>query len=808
MLKNYLKSALRNMARRKGYSLINIIGLAIGMACCLLILMFVNDELNYDNYNENAERICRIAGSYRYGGRDFQFGTVSAPMAKVLIDEYPEVEDTVRFRGQGNFIVKFAEKSFTERRVIFSDPTIFNVFTIPLRQGEPKTALKDPYTLVLNKKTAEKYFGKENPLGKIIKLDNEKDYKITGVFTDIPHNSHFHFDIIASLASLEESCSPSWLRDNFFTYILLKPGASPKALEAKFPRLIKKYFAPELEKQFGQSMETLINEGNVRAEFYLQPLLRIHLYSDLMAELEANSDIKYVYIFSAIALFILVIASINFMNLTTARSAGRAKEVGMRKVLGSDRRQLIGQFLVESTVLSIIAMVIALVLVNLALPYFNSLSGKELPLADNYNGVMVLSMLVITLLTGLLAGFYPAFFISAFHPISVLKGQLKSGVKSGSLRSTLVVFQFTVSIVLIIGTLVVMNQLNYIQNKKLGFDKDRVLILHNANLLDQQVQTFKNEMLKYPQIKNAAVSSYLPVPSARHGGAVSPEGQWDNETSTSTSVQNWTVDYDYITTLGMKLAAGRNFSRSNPTDTSAVIINQAAAKQFGWEKSLGKRLDRFFGEGEIKSFTVIGVVEDFHFESLRNTIAPVLLYLGQTGGLISFRINTDNIPGAIDLLRDKWEKFLPGQPFEYSFLDERFDQVYRTEQRLGKIFGTFALLAIFVGCLGLFGLAAFIAEQRTKEIGIRKVLGASIPSIIRLLSLEFVRLVAAATLIAWPLAYLIMNQWLREFAYKTSLSIWIFLAAGISAVTIALITVGYQSVKTALTDPAKCIQYE
>ncbi|MGD2087075.1 MAG: ABC transporter permease [Candidatus Aminicenantes bacterium] len=806
MLKNYFKSALRNMARRKGYSLINITGLAIGMACCLLILMFVNDELNCDNYNENADRIYRINGSYRYGGRDFQFGTVSAPMAAALIDEFPEVEDAVRFRNKGSYIIKFEDKSFTERRVIFSDTTIFNVFTIPLRQGDPKTALREPYTIVLSKKTAGKYFGTENPLGKILKLDNDKDYKVTGVFTDIPHNSHFHFDIIASLASLEESRSPSWLQDNFFTYILLKPGASPKALEAKFPGLIKKYFAPEIEKFLGQSMETLITKGDVRVEFYLQPLLRIHLYSDLMSELEPNSDIRYVYIFSAIALFILAIASINFMNLSTARSASRAKEVGLRKVLGSVRRQLIGQFLVESLVMSIAAMVIALMLVNLALPYFNSLSGKELTTADNYNGVMVLSMLVITLLTGLLAGFYPAFFISAFHPISVLKGRLKSGVKSGSLRSILVVFQFTVSIILIIGTLVVMNQLNYIQNKKLGFDKDRVLILHYAYLLDQQAQTFKNEMLKYPQIKNAAVSSFLPVPSSRWGGAVSPEGKWDTETSTS--VQHWTVDYDYISTLGMKLAAGRNFSKSNPTDTSAVIINQAAAKQFGWEKSLGKRLDRFFGEGETESYTVIGVVEDFHFESLRNTIAPVLLYLGHTGNLISFRINTENIARTIDLLRDKWEQFLPGQPFEYSFMDERFDQVYQTEQRLGKIFGTFALLAIFVGCLGLFGLAAFISEQRTKEIGIRKVLGASIPSIIRLLSLEFVRLVGTATLIAWPLAYFIMNQWLREFAYKTSLSIWIFLAAGISAVTIALLTVGYQSVKTALTDPVKSIQYE
>ncbi len=806
MLKNYFKSAIRNMARRKGYSLINIIGLAIGMACCLLILMFVNDELNCDNYNEYADRIYRIVGSYRYGGRDFQHGTVSAPMASVLIDEYPEVEEAVRFRFNGSYIIKFADKSFTETRVIFSDATIFNVFSIPLRQGDPKAALKEPYTLALSKKTAGKYFGTDNPLGKIIKLANEKDYKVTGVFADIPHNSHFHFDIIASLASLEESRSPSWLRDNFFTYILLKPGASAQSLEAKFPGLIKKYLAPELEKLLGQSVETLFTKGDVRAEFYLQPLRRIHLYSDLMTELEPNSDIKYVYIFSAIALFILVIASINFMNLTTARSAGRAKEVGMRKVLGSVRCQLIGQFLVESLVMSIVAMVIALMLVNLALPYFNSLSGKELTSADNYNGVMVLSMLVITLLTGLLAGFYPAFFISAFHPISVLKGRLKSGVKSGSLRSVLVVFQFTVSIVLIIGTLVVINQLYYIQNKKLGFDKDRVLILHNAYLLDQRAQTFKNEMLKYPQIKNAAVSSYLPVPSSRNSAAVAPEGQWDNKTGTS--VQHWTVDYDYLTTLGMKLAAGRNFSRSNPTDTAAVIINQAAVKQFGWEKSLGKRLDRFFGEGKTETFTVIGVVEDFHFESLRNTIAPVLLYLGPTGDLISFRINTDNIHGTIDLLRDKWEQFLPGQPFEYSFLDERFDQVYKTEQRLGKIFGTFALLAIFVGCLGLFGLAAFISEQRTKEIGIRKVLGASISNIIRLLSLEFVRLVGTATLIAWPAAYLIMNQWLREFAYKTSLSIWIFLAAGMSAVTIALLTVGYQSVKAALADPVKSVKYE
>ena len=586
----------------------------------------------------------------------------------------------------------------------------------------------------------------------------------------------------------------------------MSPQADPKSLEAKFPEIIKKYMAPQLEKLIGQSYDKMIASGNLVMEFSLQPLQRIHLHSDLMAELEPNSDSKYVYIFSAIALFLLVIASINFMNLSTARSAGRAREVGIRKVVGSQRSQLVRQFLSESMILSIISMLLALVLVKLALPSFNNLSGKALTFANFYHWEMILAAIAVTFLTGFLAGLYPAF-ISAFQPIKVLKGQLKSGVKSGWLRSGLVVFQFTASIILIIGTVVVMSQLNYIRNKKLGYNKEHVLILNNAYLLGNQAEAFKSEMLTHSQFTNATISSYLPVPSNRNDSAVFPEGQVANKNSTT--LQNWVVDYDYIKTLGMKIIEGRDFSREFATDKSAVIINQQTAKQFGWQEPLGKHLSRIISnKGDMKSYTVIGVVEDFHFDSLRNTIGPLIMYLGEDNLLISFRINTRDISGTTALLRDTWNKFLPGQPFEYFFLDARFYATYKAEQQLGRIFGIFAVLAIFVGCLGLFGLAAFIAEQRTKEIGIRKVLGASVSNIIRLLSKEFVLLVAAANVIAWPVAYLIMNQWLKDFAYRTSLNFFMFLAAGAAALIIALLTISYQAIKAALSNPVKSLKYE
>jgi len=807
MLKNFIITAVRNLFKHKGYSLINIVGLAIGMASCLLILMFVNDELNYDAYNEKADSIYRVAGSFRYGGRDFDIAVAPAPMAQVLIDEFPEVVDAVRFRQRGSYIFRYGENSYKESRVSYADHSFFDVFSIPLLNGDPKTALAEPNTLVLNQETAEKYFRDEDPVGKTLKLNDDTDYMVSGVFEKIPDNSHFHFDILVSMSSLAESKGKIWMSQNFQTYILLHEKATPESVEAKFPALLVKYMGPQIQAFMGKSMEKLMEEGDLRGEFYLQALRDIHLHSDLLGEMEATSDVKYVYIFTAIALFILIIASINYMNLSTARSAGRAKEVGIRKVLGSFRSQLIRQFLTESMILSLISLVLAFVLVRLALPFFNGLAGKTMAISDLGGSTLLVVLVLVPILTGFLAGSYPSLFISAFQPVNVLKGQLKSGMRTGLLRSGLVAFQFAASIILIIGTFVVYNQLHFIQNKKLGYDKEQVLILRSAYLLGDQAETFKNEMLAYPQVVSGTVSTYLPVPSSRNNSAVFP----DNERSDkrATSMQNWIVDYDYIPTLGMKIVQGRNFSKEYSSDTEAAIMNQAAVEHFGWDQPVGRKIGRMVNnQGGSTSYEVIGVVENFHFETLKNTIGPLVMFLGNSNARISFRVETEDISGTIGLLRSKWREFLPNQPFEYSFLDERFADMYQTEQRIGKIFGVFAGLAIFIGCLGLFGLAAFTAERRTKEIGIRIVLGATAPNIVRLLLKEFVILVAVANVIAWPVAFWVMKGWLKDFSYRVSLNVWVFVGAGLLTLLIAMLTVSFQAIKAALADPANSLRYE
>ena len=807
MFINFIKTALRNLFKHKGYSLINIFGLAIGMASCLLILLFVHNELSYDRYNEHVDRIYRVSGFFYYGGRDFDIAVAPAPMAARMLADYPEIEEATRFRQRGAYIVQYEDKSFKERRIVFSDPAFFKVFSIPLLKGNSETALEAPNTLVMSQKTAEKYFRDQDPLGKVLKLDNKDDYEVTGVFAEIPDNSHFHFDIMLSMSSLAESKNKLWVSQNFQTYILLRKGADAAVLDAKLPAMLEKYMGPQIEKFMGKSMQQLAADGDLGGNFYLQPLKDIHLHSDLLGELEGNSDIKYVYIFSAIALFILIIASINFMNLTTARSAGRAKEVGIRKVMGSQRWQLVRQFLTEAMLMSVIAMLLALLLVRLALPLFNSLAGKNMDFSTLFSSGMLGIMLLITAITGFFAGSYPAFFISAFQPVFVLKGQMRSGIKSGRLRSGLVIFQFTASIILIIGTIVVYNQLDYIQNKKLGFNKEQVLILNNAYLLRSQTQAFKDAMLSQPQVINATISGYLPVPSNRNNTAVSPEGDMGSERTTS--IQNWIVDHDYIQTLGMNIVEGRDFSREFATDDKAALINQATAEQFNWTEPVGKTLGRIVSnKGDIELYTVIGVIENFHFESLRDNIGPLVMFLGESNGAISFRIKTEDVSGFIRILESKWGEFLPNQPFEYSFLDERFDRMYQAEQRIGKIFGVFAALAVLIGCLGLFGLAAFTAEQRTKEIGIRKVLGASVPNITRLLLREFVLLVGAANLIAWPIAYFVMRRWLQDFAYRISPNVWIFLAAGAATLLVSMLTVSFQAIKAALADPIRSLRYE
>lgn len=807
MLKNFIKTALRNLLKRKGYSLLNIAGLAIGMASCLLILMFVSDELSFDAFNEKADRIYRVAGSFRYGGRDLDIAVAPAPMAKVLMDEFPEVEDAVRFIQRGRYIFRYGENSYKETRVSYVDASFFNLFSIPLIKGDPETALTQPNTLILSRKTAQKYFGDQDPIGKTLRQNDQRDYMVTGVFEEIPDNSHFHFDILISMISLPDSKNQLWLSYNYQTYILLHKGADPAALEDKFDDLIVKYMGPQIKAFMGRSLEEMAASGELGGEFFLQHLRDIHLHSDLIGEMEATSDVKYVYIFTAIALFVLIIASINYMNLSTARSAGRAKEVGIRKVLGSFRSQLVRQFLLESMLLSLISLAVALGLLRLSLPFFNGLTGKNLSMIDLGNTTMLIVLVLVALTVGVLAGSYSAFFISAFRPVNVLKGHLKTGIKSGWFRSALVIFQFTASTILIIGTFVVYNQLHYIQNKKLGYNKEQVLILNNAYLLGDQAETFKNEMLTYPQVVNATISDYLPIPSSRNLSAVLPEGV--RESAKATSMQNWIVDYDYIKTLGMKIVEGRDFSRDYSTDTKATIINRETARQFGWDKPVGKRVGRVVSaNGDIELYEVIGVVEDFHYETLKDTIGPLVMFLGNSNGRISFRFETKDIAGTIGLLRNKWREFLPNQPFEYDFLDERFAGMYRTEQRIGKIFGVFATFAIFIGCLGLFGLAAFTAEQRTKEIGIRKVLGASAPGIVQLLTREFLILVAVANVIAWPVAFLVMRGWLKDFSYRISLSVWVFVFAGMVTLLIALLTVSFQAVKAAFANPADSLRYE
>jgi putative ABC transport system permease protein len=805
---NYIKTAFRTISKHKGYSLINILGLAIGMATCLLIILYVNHELSYDSFNEDAERIYRICFSGNLGGRDFDLCMAPAPMAGVVIEAYPEIEAAVRLHAEGGRVFQYGEKSFKEDRIVFADATFFNIFSIPVVKGDPRTALKDPRTLVLSRKTAEKYFSDEDPIGKILKLDNRTDFIVTGVFEEIPDNSHFHYDILLSMESHEDSNNQIWLSNDYPTYIRLHEGVGHEVLDAKFDKLIQKFAIPQMAAFIGTSKEKPAGNVRILAEYFLQPLRSIHLHSDLLGELEPTSDVKYVYIFSAIALFIMIIASINFVNLSTARSAGRAKEVGIRKVFGSFRKQLINQFLAESMVMSMISMIGALILVSLTLPFFNRLSGKNFGPEDLGQNSMIPFILAITIISGFLAGGYPALLISGFRPVTVLRGRIRTGIKAAWFRGGLVVFQFTASTILIIGTLIVYNQLHFIQNKKLGFDKEQVVILNDTYLLGKQVETFKNSVLAYPEIVSGTVTDYLPItPSSRNTTGIFADG--DKESRRASPMQNWIVDHDYIQTMGMNIVEGRDFSKEHPTDVEAAIINQAMAKHFGWKRPLEHTVGRGTSiQGGFEIYRVIGVVEDFHYDSLRENIGPLMMFLGRSTGSMSFRIKTDNIAKTIGFLEKEWRAHLSNAPFHYTFLDDRFSAMYRSERRVGQIFALFAGLAVFIGCLGLFGLAAFTSEQRTKEIGIRKVMGATAPEIVSLLMREFLVLIAVANMIAWPVGYFAMNRWLRDFAYRISIGVWIFVAAGILTLFAAILTVVYQATKAALMNPVDSLRYE
>ena len=807
MLKNYFKIAFRNLWKNKGFSFINIFGLAIGIAVCLLIMLFVIDEVSYDKFNKKAARIYRVDGDVKFGGTHFILAVAPDPMGPTLKKDYPQVEQFVRFRDNGGFRIKKGNENLQENKVIYVDSTLFDVFTLLMIAGDKKTALTEPKSVVITEKIAKKYFNSADVVGKTFIVNDTNNYKITGVIKDVPIQSHFNFDFFVSMSSIEESRRNNWLSNNFNTYVLLKDGADSKALEGQLENVVNKYVGEQAQQFLNTSLKEFKKQGNFD-NYSLTPLTDIHLHSDKVAELGANGNLQYVYIFSAIGIFILLIACVNFMNLSTAHSSNRAKEVGVRKVLGSQKQNLIYQFLSESILISFIALLFAIAFAAFLLPYFNQLSGKEIALGLFSKPWLIPSLLLLVLIVGLLAGSYPAFYLSSFQPISVLKGKLAAGFKSGWFRSSLVIFQFAISIILIVGTVVIYNQLQFIRNKKLGFEREHVLVIKNTYSLGDQAKSFKNELQNISGVQQVTMTGWLPTGDYRSDSPLYPEATLDQKTAVS--MQNWYVDENYIPTLQMQIATGRNFSSQMPTDSSAIIINEAAAKLLNFTDPINKTLYYLASlkDKKVKEYHIIGVIKDFNFNSLRQMISPLALFYGEEKGSIAMRIKTDNISSLIAHVQNKWKSIVPGQPFNYSFMDDDFDKIYSSEQRVGKIAMTFSILAILIACLGLFGLVTYAAEQRTKEIGIRKVLGATVSNIVAMLSKDFLKLVMIAALIAFPVAWWAMNKWLQDFAYRINISWWIFIVAGVVALLIALITVSFKAIKAAVANPVKNLRTE
>ena len=807
MLRNYLKTAIRNLWKNKGFSAINIIGLAIGLATCLLIMIYVMDELSYDRYNEKADRIYRVDGEIKFGGNHFILAVAPAPAGPAMLKDFPEVEKETRFRGYGGFLVRKGGQNIQEDAVIYADSTLFDVFTLPMIQGDPHTALIDPHTVVITEKIAKKYFDATNVVGRSLLVNDSIPYKITGVIRDLPAQSHFHFDIFVSLSQSDESRNDQWLSNNFNTYVVLRKGTDPRQLEAKLKGMVVKYVAPLVHQAVNISLDDFFKAGNF-VGFSLTPLERIHLYSNKTAELGANGNIQYVYIFSAIAFFILLIACVNFMNLSTARSANRAKEVGIRKVLGSLRGNLIIQFMIESILISAFGLLLALGLAWLLLPVFNQLAAKDMSIGLFSRLWLAPSLLGLMLLVGLLAGSYPAFFLSAFRPIAVLKGNVASGFKTGWLRNSLVVFQFGISMVLMVGTAVIYRQLAYIHNRELGFKREQVLIVQNTGALGDQVRAYKEKLLRLPGVEGVTMTGYLPTSDSRNDDAffLSP----DLDTKKAISMQRWAVDENYIPVLGMRMAAGRNFSKDFLTDSMGIVINEAAAHFLGFCDAIGQKIYELddVKTKKTRMFHVIGVVKDFNFNTLRQVVTPLALFLERDRGSLALKVQSGNVHRLVGQVEDAWRSMAPGQPFSYTFMDDQFNNIYLTEQRMGGISLSFSLLAILIACLGLFGLAAYAAEQRTREIGIRKVLGATVSGIIALLSKDFLLLVLVSAVLAFPIAWLAMHRWLQDFAYRIDIGWEVFVLAGLLSVGIALLTVVFQALKAALTNPVRSLRSE
>ncbi len=803
MYKSYLKTILRNLLKNKVFSFVNIAGLAIGVACFILIALFVTDELGYDSHNTNADRIFRVNSHYKIGGNRFNLANSPVPLAEVLQSEYPEIQRAARILQGENIYVKKDDEFIKEDNFYYADSTMFDIFTISFVSGNPSTALLQPNSVVITTEAAEKYFSSSNPLGKRISLSNGQEFQVTGVVKPVPVNSSFEFNFLASYSTLPESKETNWFGHFVHTFVLTDKNVTAKQLNEKIYAVIEKHTGPIIEAAFGLSYKEFLDRGN-DFSFVFVPLREIHLYSNVFNEFKETGSIDTLYLFSAVAVFILIIACINFVNLSTAKSTKRANEIGVRKVLGSSRTQLIQQFLTESVLLCFIAVILAAVIVEYTLPWFNELTGKQLSL-DPGSILTLPALLVFTLLLGIAAGLYPALLLSSFKPVSILKSNRVTGNRSGTLRKGLVVFQFATSIILFVGTFVIYSQMQYIKNKNLGFNKDQVLVIKNVEDLGKQQFAFTNTIKGNSNIIDASLSAGLP--DHRLTAEVFRKEGTDDENETIVYLP---VDYNFLNTYQFKIKEGRFFDRNISTDSSAIILNEAAVRKLKYNDPLNKRLLYNLGENQTASLKIIGVVKDFHIQPLKDEIRPAAFVLlnEAAADFLSVKISTHNISETIRYLSEEWKKFGQLKPLEYSFFDEYFAQEYKSEIQSEKVFTIFAILAIVIACLGLFGLAAFTAEQRTKEIGIRKVLGASITDIVTMLSKEFLILVAIANLAAWPAAYFIMKNWLSDYAYKTKLGVDIFLLAGIAVLAIALLTVSYQAIKSAVANPVKSLKYE
>ncbi|MES2378162.1 MAG: ABC transporter permease [Bacteroidota bacterium] len=825
MIRNYFKIAWRNLVRNKVSSIINISGLAIGLACLILIGLYIKDELSYDRFFKDANRIYRVNLDGKMGNEQVIAGHTPPPAGEALKKSFPEIQGYTRIFQPGDVVVHYEasgqKKSFTEKNLLAVDSNFLKFFGYQLIEGDLASCLNGVNSVVITQTAAKKYFGKSSPIGKTLLFDdNQTPYKVTAILKDLPRQSSLQFDVLQSTASYRvvKYFNWSWVWLQMATYVKLNPGvATDKAniehLEAKFPKMVAEQAATAFGR-IGQPWNEFKRKGG-KWDLKLQPVTDQHLYSANIANRYfAQSDIKYVYIFAAVALFIMLLACVNFMNLSTAQANKRSKEIGIRKVLGSLRNQLIKQFITEALLYSLLAALIAVVIVLLVLPGFNQLSGKALSSATFANLNTWTAIVILVAITGLLAGSYPAFFLTSFKPISILKGSnlLKSSAGSVITRNALVIFQFTVSTVLVICTIVVYKQLMFNKNTDLGFNKENVVILANSSRLGASQESFRQELLKLPQVVNASSSTGLPAENS-FGDTYIPEVNTADTKSAETNINlsSYMVDDSFIATMKMKLVSGRSFSKQF-ADSASILLNETAVKQIGWKNPIGKTIT-YPGNGNQK-FTVIGVLKDFNTESFRASISPYALFYTTSktynirSSYMTVRLKPGNYSTALNAIQTKWKQFAPDQPFDYSFMDAEFDLLYRSEQTMGQVLTLFTVLSIFVACLGLLGLTIFTTERRTKEIGIRKVLGASVQNVVAMLSKDFLILLVIACTIAIPIAGYAMNKWLQDFVYRTTINWWIFaLAAGLTII-ITLITISFQSIKAALANPVKSLKNE